>query len=567
MLDSEGRIIYVGKAKNLKNRVRSYFIGAHNEKTTALVSKIHDFTYIVTANETEAFLLEISLIKEYTPFYNIDLTDDKTYPYIEFTKERDPKLIITRHLSKRNNRYFGPYSDVYDARKTLDLINSLYKFRKCNRLPKKSCLYYDIGECNAPCIHPISKTEYENIYQNIRAFLNGTDKTMISSLKREMAEYSEKMDFENAKKCRDKINAIEATTTKENVILKDKTSVDVYGIAYDDSLLSISTLLMRNGKITLSHSDVFYYYFDLEDAISTYISNYVKNNMVPSLIYIGKNFASLISGLISNVEIVSPVRGSKKKLLDMANDNALTQLKNRTKIQIDKRREALEDLANLLSIPVPYRIESFDNSNLYGNSPVSSLVVYIDGKKAPKEYRKYRIETVTGANDFATMQEVVKRRYQRVLTEDLKRPDLILVDGGKIQIEAAKEALAQVPIEIKVAGLKKDENHDTNTIIYEDKEYQLNKHSELYRLLFEIQEEVHRFAITFHRTLKEKNDFRSVLDEVKGIGDILKARLLEEFHTTDQIKAASDEALKALGLSEQVIVELREKLNAEVEFE
>jgi len=567
MLDKDGRIIYVGKAKNLKNRVRSYFIGAHNEKTTALVLKIADFTYIVTKNETEAFLLEISLIKEYSPFYNIDLTDDKTYPYLEFTNEKNPKLIITRHLSKNNNRFFGPYPNVISARKTLDLINRLYKIRKCKTLPSRPCIYYEINECSAPCIHKITKEEYQKMYEEIRTFLNGSDHTILNNLKREMAEDSEKMDFENAKKKRDDIQAILDTVTKENVILKDKTSGDFYGICFDDSIVSISTLLVRNGKIILSKSDVFYYYFDLDDAIFTYIQNYVNNNLVPSNLYINEKYFSLLSNLSGEIQVISPKRGAKHQLLVMAEDNATTQLMNKTKIQVDRRRKALEDLGTLLNIPTPYRIESFDNSNLFGDTPVSSCIVYVDGKKSPKEYRKYKVQTVVGANDFATMKEVVNRRYQRLVKENGKLPDLILVDGGKIQIEAAKEAISSIPVQIKIAGLKKDDFHDTSTIIYEGEEFTLDKHSELYRLLFEIQEEVHRFAINFHRDLKEKNSFTSILDTIVGVGPILKVRLLEKYKTTTMINSASDEELKALGLSSDSIKDLRKKLKGETDFE
>ena len=563
MLDSEGRIIYVGKAKNLKNRVRSYFVGAHNDKTTALVSKIDDFTYIVTKNETEAFLLEISLIKEHEPFYNIDLTDDKTYPYIEFTKEKDPKLIITRKLSKKNNRYFGPYPNVIEARKTLELLNKLYKIRRCKTLPKKPCIYYEIGECSAPCINPIKAEDYDRMYLEIKQFLNGTDRTIINLLKEEMALYSKNMDFENAKRVRDTIKAIEETITKENVILKGKESVDVYGIASDDNVVSISILLVRNGIITLQKNEVLPYYFDLEDAITTYVSNYIESNLTPDLIYVNKEYSELFSSFITNKEINVPVRGQKKELLNIANYNAQTQLQNKTKIQIDKRRKALIELGELLNIPTPYRIESFDNSNVFGDSPVSSCIVYTDGRKSPKEYRKYRVKWVEGANDYGTMIEVVTRRYLRTLNEEFKKPDLILMDGGEIQVNACKEALSSIGIDIKVAGMKKDDNHDTDTLIFEDKEYPLNKHSELYRLLFEIQEEVHRFAITFHRSVKEKNLFHSVLDEIDGIGDILKARLLKEYKTVENIKNASDEELKSLGLSDKVISVLKEKLQEE----
>lgn len=563
MLDKTGKIIYVGKAKNLKNRVRSYFIGAHNEKTTALVSKIDDLTYIETSNETEAFLLEINLIKEHNPFYNIDLTDDKTYPYIEFTREANPKFIITRKLSKKNNRYFGPYPNVYSARKTLELINKLYKMRKCKTLPKKPCFYYEIGECAAPCINKISKERYEEIYQEVKSFLNGTDKTLVNEIKSEMAKYSENLDFENAKKCRDSLNAINDVMVKQDVLFKDKINADVYGITSDEDMVSITTIILRNGKIVLSKSDVFFYYFDLNDAVIGYILNQYKSIDPPENIYIEKDYEKILSSLIPNTILFTPIKGAKHNLLLMAKENSLTQLKNKTKIQIDKRRVALEELSKLLNIEVPHRIESFDNSNLFGDSPVSSMVVYIDGKKNSKEYRKYRVKTIVGPDDYGTMREVTYRRYKRVLDEGLERPDLILIDGGKGQIDACLNSLSKLNLDIKVAGLKKDDKHDTSTIIYKNIEYNLDKHSEVYRLCFEIQEEVHRFAITFYRTTKEKNAFQSVLDGIKGIGDITKSKLLSTYKTIDEISKAKDEELLDLGLNKETILALKERLKDE----
>lgn len=568
MYDKDGNIIYVGKAKNLKNRVRSYFVGAHNNKTEALVSKIDDFNYIVTNNETEAYLLEITLIKEHNPFYNISLTDDKTYPYIEFTKEKNPKLIITRHLSKNNNRFFGPYPSVYSARQTLELLNSIYKLRKCKNLPKKPCIYYEIGECSAPCINPISQEEYDKIYQEIKSFLNGTNTEVLQKLKQDMNEYSKNLDFEKAKKCRDLINSINETIIKESVILKDKTSVDVYGISYDDTYLSISIVLVRGGRVSFIKNEVFQYYFDLENSIETYITSYISNNITPHNIYVSNEYKDLFNLIVDDDIVVStPIKGAKKNLLDIAITNSETQLKNKTKIQLDKRREVLTELSTLLNIPIPKRIESFDNSNLFGDSPVSSCIVYIDGKKAPKEYRKYKVKTIVGANDYGTMVEVIRRRYQRLKDEGAPFPDLIIVDGGEIQIGAAKEALKSIGVDINVAGLKKDDNHDTNILIFENNEYPLDKHSKLYQFLFELQEEVHRFAITFHRSLKEKNDFSSILDNIDGIGEILKSNLLKTYKTIDNIIGASDDELKSLGLSTRAITALRNKLNEEEYYE
>ena len=567
MLDENGTIIYVGKAKNLKNRVRSYFVGAHNNKTTALVSKIEDFKYIVTTNEREAFLLEISLIKEYNPFYNIDLTDDKTYPYIEFTKEANPKLTITRHLSKKNTRYFGPYTNVVSARKTMELLNKIYKLRKCNTVSKKPCIYYEMGECMAPCINNIAKEEYDRIYKEIKGLLYGNELSLLNKLKEEMNMYSSFLDFENAKKTRDLINNINDTIVRQDVILKEKIDADIYGITSDDALLSLSLIYLRGGKIILSKNEIIPYYFDIEDAIiNSIIKNYEKIDP-PKYIFIDKKYNEIINGLIDNTEVFSPLKGTKHNLLMMAKKNSEIALSNKNKIQVDKKRLAITELAELLNIPLPNRIESFDNSNLFGDSPVSSCVVFIGGKKAPKEYRKYHVKSIVGPNDYGTMKEVTYRRYKRIIEENLPKPNLILIDGGETQVKACLESLNELGLDIFVAGMKKDDTHSTNTLIFNGKEYELDKHSNLYKFLFEVQEEVHRFAITFFRSTKEKSLFSSILDEIKGIGEITKEKLLSKYKTIDNIKNASAEDLKDLGLNEKTIIKLKERLEEEIDFE
>ena len=567
MLDKDGNIIYVGKAKNLKNRVRSYFVGAHNSKTTALVSKIDDLRYIITSNETEAFLLEISLIKEYNPFYNIDLTDDKTYPYIEFTKEANPKLIITRNLSKKNTRYFGPYTNVKSARNTLDLLNRIYKLRKCNHVGKEKCIYYDMHECIAPCINKIDKETYDEIYSNIKSLLYGNDLTILNNLKKDMATYSQNLDFENAIKTRDLINDIENTLVRQDVILKDTLDTDIYGVTYDENFVCISLIYVRGGKIVLSKNDCIPYYFDPLDSIILSITNNYKNVLCPKFIFIDEEYKEILSHLLPSTSIITPLKGTKHNLLLMAKENSINELNNKNKAQLDKRRDALIELSDLLSINIPKRIESFDNSNLFGDSPVSACITYIDGKKAPKEYRKYIIKDVVGPNDYDSMKEVTYRRYKRLLDESLPLPDLILMDGGKIQIDACLEVLNSLNININVAGMKKDKTHTTDTLIFNDKEFELDRHSSLYKLLSEIQEEVHRFAITYHRSRKENNDFISVLDTIKGIGPITKEKLMKNFKTIKDIKNSNIDSLKDLGLTQNQIDSLMKKLEEEIEVE
>jgi len=568
MRDKTGKIIYVGKAKNLKNRVRSYFVGAHNNKTTALVEQIEDLTYITCKNEKEAFLLEISLIKEHKPFYNIDLTDDKTYPYIEFKNNKDPYLCVTRHPSKKNNHIFGPYTNVYSARHTMELLNSLYKLRKCKTVPKKKCIYYEMNECMAPCINHISKEEYDSIYKEIKSLLYGNDLSIISKLKKEMEDYSASLDFENAKRVRDLIEDIKETIIKQDVILKDHIDIDVYGIAIESDLIVIETIYVRAGKITLSKSDSIPFYLNSDDSIYSYILNNYEFLDPPDYIYIDKSYQETLEYLLENTTVLTPLKGAKAKLLDMANDNASLSLSNSLKKDYDSRRESLKELSDLLSIPLPNRIESFDNSNLFGSNPVSSMVSYINGRKAPKEYRKYHIKSVEGPNDYLSMKEVTFRRYKRLLDENLPLPDLILTDGGIIQVNATKEVLDMLNItSIKVAGLKKNDKHNTDTIIYNDKEYELDKHSKLYKLVFEIQEEVHRFAITFFKDTKNKQDFSNILDNVSGLGSILKSKLLEKYKYTKAIMDAPDEELSLIGLNQKTIDNLRQTLIEEIDFE
>ena len=383
-----------------------------------------------------------------------------------------------------------------------------------------------------------------------------------------MKEKSDSLDFEGAKKIRDLIQDIENTLIKQDVMLKDKTDVDVFGISYDNEYLSLSIVYLRGGKIILSKNNVVPYFFDMEDTILQLIYSNYQGDQYPKNIFIDKEYISLLDSIKDKALISSPIKGAKHRLLLMAKENSLIALKNKNKIQIDKKREVLIELSKLLNIEIPNRIESFDNSNLFGDSPVSSCVVYINGKKAPKEYRKYKIKDVVGPNDYATMREVVYRRYKRLLEEEKPLPDLILMDGGETQVNACLEMLSYLNINsIKVAGLKKDNTHTTNAIVYDSKEYELDRHSNLYKFLSDIQEEVHRFAITFHRSLKTKESFESILDTIPGIGEITKIKLLKEFKTIKDIKEASFSDLKKCGLKDGVIETLKSKLSEEEELE
>lgn len=552
MRDAQNQIIYVGKAKNLKNRVRSYFHGAHNAKTTKLVSEIADFTYVITASELEAFVLEINMIKEYDPRYNIMLKDDKTYPYIAITNEEHPRLIVTRNQRKRKTaRYFGPYPNVTAARTTMDLLNQIYPFRKCYRIPDKECLYFHLHQCLAPCIHKekIDYTEYKN---KVSSFLNGDAKEVLQELKNKMLGASEQLEFERAKEYRDLIVSIENTVTKQKISINDLTSRDYIGVFADEDEISINIIITRQGNIVQNHQTIINRYDSLEDETVNYLVQFYEVNAKPKEICI-RNFDIQLLEEVLQIELYEAKLGKKKEILDMANYNAKFNLENRRNIyknQVLKKMETIEELGLLLNIPTPRRIEAFDNSNLYGEYPVSAMVCYINGKPAPKEFRKYHIKTVVGANDYESMKEVIYRRYLRLLMEDAVLPDLIVMDGGQIQVHAAKEVLSSLNLDLHVAGIQKNDKHKASKLFFEEKLYDIDRNSPIYLLLADISERVHDFAISFFRSNKVKGLFSSILDPIPGLGPKRKEELLKKFVNIEGIKQASVEDLQKAGMPE-----------------
>ncbi len=564
MRDKDGNIIYVGKAKNLKNRVRSYFHGAHNAKTTRLVSEICDFTYVITESELEAFVLELNLIKEYDPKYNISLTDDKTYPYIALTNEKHPRLLVTREQKKKGfARYFGPYPNVKAARATCDLLNRLYPLRKCYRIPEKECLYYHMHQCLAPCINK-ENFDYTEYKSEIAKFLNGDSDNIVKELEEKMNLASESMDFERAIEYRDLINDINNTVKRQKITINDLTSRDYIGIYENDGDISINIIITRLGSIVQNHQTIING-FDLENDVLSYITQFYESNTKPNeLCVIGIELELLEEAL--DVKVVDVKLGKKKELLDMALYNAKFNLENKRNIYkntVLKKKETIESLGELLNINTPRRIEAFDNSNLFGEYPVSAMVCYINGKAAPKEFRKYHIKTVEGANDYASMKEVIYRRYFRLLMEDSQMPDLIVMDGGEIQVHAALDVITSLGLEIPILGIQKDDHHKATILFFNEEYIKIDKNSDIYLLLADISQRVHDFAISFFRSNKAKGFFKSQLDDIKGLGPKRKELLIEKFTTIDNVKSASIEDIENIGIPKNLAKEIYDHFHEE----
>ena len=565
MLDKTGKIIYVGKAKNLKKRVSSYFVGAHDDKTTRLVKDIDNFTYIITSTEKEAFLLELAQIKKNLPKYNIRLMSDSTYPYIEITNERHPIIRTTRDVKNKKGNVFGPYPNAFYANETVKLLDTIFPFRKCSKFPKKVCLYYHIKQCFGPCEFEVSEQVYKDLIKKVRSFLSGNTKDFIDDFTMKMNEHSQRLEFEKAQEYKDLITAINKTTEQQQVIFNDNYDRDIINFVTYDNYISINILFMRNGKLLFSKSKIFTYYGIIEDVLLTYLAQFYDQNPLPKEILLpyGYNY-DLFSDILGNI-IFTPRRGRKVKLLEMALENATVHLNNNLSAFLNKENKtivALTELENILNLDSIKRIDIFDNSHTSGQNLVSAMVVFTNGLPDKKEYRKYKIKTTDSADDFQMMKEVVYRRYQNMLMEDLTRPDLIVVDGGLIQLRAAKLVLEELSLGLAVIGLKKNDRHKTEAIItQEEKEIVLDKHSNLYSLLYKMQEEVHRFAISFQRNLSNKTIYGSILDTIPKIGKVTKNKLLKKYKTLDNIKNAPREELKSLKISDEAIDNLYLALN------
>jgi len=563
--NEDGVIIYVGKAKNLRKRIASYFTGSHDEKTSRLVLNIVDFEYIVTHTELDALLLELNLIKKFNPRYNIMLTDDKTYPYIEITNEKNPKLIVTRNISKKSKNFFGPYPNVGAARETVKLLNNIYPLRKCVKLPKQECLYYHMGQCLAPCIKEISKAEYEEIIISIRKFLKGDIKDVINNLERKMLIASEKLEYEKALEYKNTITNIKTTTFKQKINLNDLKDRDIIGYHFNEHLISIEIFFIRNGKISARHQVMFEYYSDPQKSIEDYIAQFYEKNIVPKEIFVPSDLNIDTLEDFLKTKISKPKKGDKFKLLSLAIINAKEALIQKTEIvrrELDRTILSVDRLGELLGISSPYVIEAFDNSNLFGEYAVSSMVVFVNGKSSKKDYRKFKIKSLENkASDYHTMKEVLYRRYYKVLVDDLRRPELILVDGGSQQVNAAKEILSSLEMKIPIAGLVKSNKHQTDHLLTENLEkITISRTSNVFHLLTRIQDEAHRFAVNYHRQVRSKGIFNSILDDIKSVGPKTKEKLLNKYKSVNLIKLASIEELTDLGISKNAALNLIEKL-------
>lgn len=569
MKDRNDQIIYVGKAKRLRNRLRSYFTGAHDAKTTRLVSEIRNFEYIVTSSETESLLLELNLIKQYQPRYNILLKDDKSYPFIKITKEKHPKLIVTRTVKKGTGKYFGPYPNAYSAQETKKLLDRIYPFRKCDTMPDKLCLYYHIGQCMGPCVYDVDQQKYAQMTREISDFLNGEDKTILKNLEDRMMDASEKLDFERAKEYRDLIQHIHNLTKKQKIMSSDNTIRDVFGYSVSKGWMCIQVFFIRQGNMIQRDATMIPLQQTEEEEFYTFIGQFYSLNqhILPKEVHIPKNLDKEMINSVVDTKIVQPARGTKKEMIDLANHNAEVALENKFElIARDESRtvKAIEELGERMGIQTPIRIEAFDNSNIQGVDPVSAMVTFVDGKPDKKGYRKYKIKTVDGPDDYKSMREVVRRRYTRVLNEGLPLPDLIIVDGGKGHMSGVLDVLEnELGLDIPVAGLRKNDKHQTSELLYgaNAEVVPMKKNSQAFYLLHRIQDEVHRFAITFHRQTRQKTGLQSVLDTVDGIGSKRKTKLLRIFGSIKKMKEASVKDLQGAGLPEKVAKNLQEALN------
>ncbi|HAQ1932348.1 TPA: excinuclease ABC subunit UvrC [Enterococcus faecium] len=572
MKDKNGTIIYVGKAKILKNRVRSYFTGSHNTKTERLVSEIEDFEYIVTESNIEALLLEINLIKKNDPKYNIMLKDDKTYPFLKITNEKYPRLVITRKVLKDKALYFGPYPDVGAANETKKILDRLFPLRKCKpSQTKEPCLYYHLGQCLCPYYFDVDPKVYTKIVDEVKNFLNGGHEKIESEIHQKMEKAAENMEFEKAAEYRDQIRAIETIMTRQKMTNTDLLDRDVFGYAIDKGWMCVQVFFVRQGKLIERDVSMFPFYNEAEEDFLTYLGQFYQENehFIPKEVLIPDTIDKPSVEALLATKVLQPKRGEKKKLVELASKNASVALNERFDLIARKQERtigAVERLGNAMNITTPIRIESFDNSNIMGTNPVAAMVVFIDGKPARKEYRKYKIKTVNGPDDYASMREVIYRRYSRVIREGLPLPDLILIDGGKGQVDVAKDVLEnQLGIDIPIAGMVKNDKHKTNELLFgtDLAVVPLERNSPEFFLLQRIQDEVHRFAITFHRQLRSKNSFASRLDEIEGLGPKRKKMLLKEFKSLKNITAATTEELQEIGLPKNVAQNVFDKLHQE----
>ncbi len=553
MKNKDNIVIYVGKSKNLKNRLSSYFQREHTGKTMMLVREIDHFEYIVTNTEMESLLLEINLIKKYNPKYNILYRDDKSYPYIELTSDKVPTLRIIRRINvkKVKNNLFGPYPNVGAARKVVEILNRIYPLRKCKTYEKRECLYYHIGQCLGYCTHEVDENKIKEMKSEIISFLNGNTKVLTDRITEKMKISSDNLDYEKALEYKELLNYINITTEKQKVDLDNSVNIDVASYYAKDNYISIQILFIRGGKLLDRNRNIFPMIDTEEEEFSRYLSEfYNKNVSMPKEVLVPDNLNKEVFEEVFKIKFMTPIKGEKKKILDLAYDNARIYYEEQMtyiKRDEDKITNALEELKDKLKLDSVDRIELFDNSNLFGTFNVSGMVVFVDGKPSKNDYRKFKI-TNDKNDDYGTMREVIYRRYFRVLKDGLVKPSLVIVDGGLGQINVAREVINELGLDIPVCGLKKDDKHATNVLLGFDPvvEIPIDKRSDLFLLLTKMQAEVHNFTISYHKQIRSKGALSTVLDNIEGIGEVRKNKLLKKYKTISKMKEASLEELEKI---------------------
>ena len=553
MKNKDNIVIYVGKSKNLKNRLSSYFQREHTGKTMMLAREIDHFEYIVTNTEMESLLLEINLIKKYNPKYNILYRDDKSYPYIELTSDKVPTLRIIRRINvkKVKNNLFGPYPNVGAARKVVEILNRIYPLRKCKTYEKRECLYYHIGQCLGYCTHEVDENKIKEMKSEIISFLNGNTKVLTDRITEKMKISSDNLDYEKALEYKELLNYINITTEKQKVDLDNSVNIDVASYYTKDNYISIQILFIRGGKLLDRNRNIFPMIDTEEEEFSRYLSEfYNKNVSMPKEVLVPDNLNKEVFEEVFKIKFMTPIKGEKKKILDLAYDNARIYYEEQMtyiKRDEDKITNALEELKDKLKLDSVDRIELFDNSNLFGTFNVSGMVVFVDGKPSKNDYRKFKI-TNDKNDDYGTMREVIYRRYFRVLKDGLVKPSLVIVDGGPGQINVAREVINELGLDIPVCGLKKDDKHATNVLLGFDPivEIPIDKRSDLFLLLTKMQTEVHNFTISYHKQIRSKGALSTVLDNIEGIGEVRKNKLLKKYKTISKMKEASLEELEEI---------------------
>ena len=567
MVNSDGIIIYVGKAKDLNKRLHSYFRGTVTGKTALMVSEVDHFQYIVTKTETESFILEINLIKKYNPKYNILLKDDKTYPYIEYVKKPYPALKVSRYINiKKSDKklLFGPYPNAYAARRMVSLINRLYPLKKCEGKPKEVCLYYHIGECLGYCTKDIPPEKIKTMESEILSFLRGNDKIITDKIKEKIEYFSSNLNYEKALELKNELDYINYICEKQKVQSNDFVNRDVVSYYFFKGYLSIEILFIRNGKLLGSHNNIIVPIESNEEEIVSYLYSFYQKHEVPKEIVIPMEIDDSMLSKLLDANFVKPIKGTKKKLLEIAYENAKITLENSLdRFKNDEKRvfEAHDNLRKILNMSSLYRIDAFDNSNLFGSFSVGAMVVFKNGKPSKNDYRKYKI-SVDKNDDYHMMKEVIYRRYFRCIVDKEEMPDLIILDGGLNQINACKEVLNTLNLNIKVVGLKKDNHHRTNALLDSDtlETYDLTGHDDVFNYLTRIQDEVHRFVITYHKTIRSKGMLKSMLSNVEGLGTQRINNLLKKFGSIEKIKNADIQQLKKV-IPENIAIELKKYLN------